>query len=143
MYLRQFIFSMVLCEFERLLKPFLVCLKIYCGFNQPIFYQEISSFLLTHVFCHLDCNLTQLFLGAIRFCNSKSFFPHVSRSVHVDGVRPGTALYVVVFSLLQASFHFELLSKMVMSFFKKVRTILHDESDHLIKHFSLFVHIYC
>jgi len=44
-------------------------------------------------------------------------------------------------SLLQASFHLKLLCQMVMRIFEKVDTEFLNETDHLVVHFSLLVHI--
>ena len=49
----------------------------------------------------------------------------------------------MVLSLLKVALNFELLSKVLMSVLEQILPELHNESDHLIVHLGLFVHINC
>ena len=102
----QFILRVILSKFKGFLKSFLVSLEINCSFDQTIFYQEVCAFLKSHVLRDFDCNLSELLLRAISFCYSQRLFPHISSSVHIDGIGPSASLDVVMFSLFQAVFHF-------------------------------------
>jgi hypothetical protein len=122
----KLVLSMVICKTECLLEVFLICLEINSSFNKAILKEELSSFFRSHILSYFDCNLSKLFSSTISFCNSKSVFPIIMCSVHINSKAPSTTLNIVMLCLFKVSFHFQTLSKMLVSILEEIFSEFHD-----------------
>ena len=141
MNLGKLVLSVTLSELERLIESLLVSFEIDSGFNKTILDQELGTLLSSHILSNFNCDFTEFLLGAICLCDSESFLPQVTCSVHIDSVRPCATFDVVVLGLLKVVLHLKLLGKVVMSVLEQVHTELHDQADHLVIHLGLLVHV--
>lgn len=62
---RHLVLGVVLSQFESGFESFLVSFEVNSSFDESIFDEELSSFLRSHVLCHLNSNFSKLFGSAI------------------------------------------------------------------------------
>lgn len=80
------ILSVMFSQVKGLLESLLVSFEVNSSLNKTILDKELCTLLSAHVLGNLDSDLTELLLGSVGLCHSKSFLPQVTSSVHVDGV---------------------------------------------------------
>mmetsp|Transcript_19212 Transcript_19212/g.26022 ORF Transcript_19212/g.26022 Transcript_19212/m.26022 type:complete len:291 (-) Transcript_19212:2899-3771(-) len=140
-HVRELVASMVLGKLEGVVEALLVSLEVDGSLDQTVLDQELGAALGAHSLSDLDGDLAELFLGTVGLGDAESLVPEVVSAIHVDGVGPGATLDVVVLGLLEVALHLERLGKVVVRVLEQVSAELDHESDHVVEHLRLFVHV--